>query len=126
MLLQKKIKDYFYWLSSIITAVFAIAKVISIPSAFYPFYIPALTHELSCLGVIELAGVLFFLLRPAMPIGFSLLCVFLGSAIGVSIVLKLPTYLPISIFCLFGLSVYWRAPELFQTIVRNQKNINNL
>lgn len=121
MLLQKKIKDNFYWLPSIITSVFAIAKIISIPSAFYPFYIPALTHELSYLGVIELAAVLFFLFRPTMPIGFFLLCVFLGSAIGVSIVLKLPTYLPISTLCLFGLSVYWRAPELFQTIIRKQE-----
>lgn len=108
-----KIKTNFYWLPTAIMIVSAILKFVQIKSILNFDEIPGIRDRLIYLGIIELISAIFYLFKPTMLIGFFILCTFLGGVIGMGIVMHYSNTLPLVILFLFGLSLYWRDPSLF-------------
>ncbi|MFV0345038.1 MAG: hypothetical protein ACK5IQ_02135 [Bacteroidales bacterium] len=110
----EKIKANFYWLPSFVMVGFAVFKLFCTSS---PIAIHTndtwLDNMLIYIGVIELISVILYLFTPTLLIGFSLICAFLGAAIGIGLVTQNASSLPTILLLLFGLSLYWRAPQLF-------------
>jgi hypothetical protein len=114
MNLLRKIKAHFYLLPSLLMIGSALLKLFNIASVTGLYNAPDLQDQLLYLGVIELISIIFYLFKQTMLIGFFLICVFWGGVISISIVSHIPSYLPIAILLLFGLSLYWRDPSLFK------------
>ncbi len=110
----EKIKTHFYLLPSLLMIGSALLKFFRVTWLNGLYNFPGFQDRLLYLGVIELISVIFYLFKPTMLIGFFLICAFWGGVISLSLVYQIPSYLPVAILFLFGISLYWRDPSLFK------------